>query len=210
MPIWTTIVDPSISDANAATEGNPGKLWWKHRYTQSGTAPAPGTPATFTASAATPEQNFQAFVQAPFGIIQAQEGKNNPQVRKYNFRVSTSYKLEGISENKWLKKMSIGGAIRWEDKAAIGYFGVQSLPNIITDLDPDRPIYDKSHYYVDMFVSYKTKLWDDRVNATFKLNVRNLGENGRLQPVGAFPDGSIHTYRIIDPQVFFFTASFDL
>jgi hypothetical protein len=210
MPIWTTIVDPSISDANAATEGNPGKLWWKHRYTQAGTAPAPGTPATFTASAATPEQNFQAFVQAPFGIIQAQEGKNNPQVRRYNFRMSTSYKLEGISENKWLKKLTIGGAVRWEDKAAIGYFGVQSLPNIITDLDPNRPIYDKSHYYVDMFVSYKTKLWDDRVNATFKVNVRNLGENGRLQPVGAFPDGSIHTYRIIDPQVFFFTASFDL
>jgi hypothetical protein len=208
MAIWSTIVDPSISDANAAAEGNPGKLWWKHRYSQ--TATLNGGAASFAATAVTPEENFKAFVSAPFAIMAAQEGKNNPQVRKYNFRASTSYQLAGISDNKLLKHVTVGGAVRWEDKAAIGYYGVQSLPAIITDLDPNRPIYDKAHYYVDMFVSYKTKLWNDKVGATFQVNVRNLGENGRLQPVGAFPDGTIHTYRIVDPQQFFFTASFDL
>lgn len=210
LPIWTMIVDPSISDANAIAEGNPDKLWWKHHYTQSSTPNAPGNAATYTASAATPETNYLAFVKAPFAIMQAQEGKNNPQVRRYAFRASTSYQLAGISDHKLLKRTTVGGALRWEDKAAIGYMGVQSLPDIITDLDPDRPIYDKAHYYVDMFVSYKTKLWRDKVGATFKLNVRNLGENGRLQPVGAFPDGTIHTYRIVDPQQFLLTASFDL
>jgi hypothetical protein len=210
MPIWTTIKDPSISDANAAAEGNPNKLWWLHRYTQSGTPPTPGTAATYTATAQTPAENFQAFVGAPFAIIKAQEGKNNPQVRPYSVRVSTSYQLAGISENKHLKRMTLGGALRWEDKGAIGYYGVQTLPAIITDLDPNRPIYDKSHYYVDLFASYKFKLWRDKVDATLKINVRNLGENGRLQPVGAFPDGTIHTFRIIDPQLFIFSASFDL
>lgn len=210
MPIWTTIVDPSISDAAAAAEGNPGKLWWKHRYTQSGTAPAPGTPATFTATAQTPEQNFIAFVSAPFAIIRAQEGKNNPQVRPYALRFSTSYQLAGLTEQKHLKRMTVGGALRWEDKASIGYYGVQSLPAVITDLDPNRPIYDKARYYVDLFASYKFKLWRDKVDASVKLNVRNLGENGRLQPVGAFPDGTPHTYRIIDPQQFILTFSFDL
>jgi len=210
MSVWTTIVDPTILDADAIAEGNPGKLWWKHKYTQSGTPSAPGTVATYTATAATPETNYLAFVKAPFAIMQAQEGKNNPQVRRYAFRASSSYQLAGISDHKLLKRTTVGGALRWEDKAAIGYMGVQSLPDIITDLDPDRPIYDKQHYYVDMFVSYKTKLWRDKVGATFKLNVRNLGENGRLQPVGAFPDGTIHTYRIVDPQQFLLTASFDL
>ena len=207
MPVWSTIVDPSISDANAAAEGNPGKLWWKHRY--SVTATTAGA-ASYAATAVTPEENFKAFVNAPFAIIAAQEGKNNPQVRRYAFRASTSYQLAGLSDNKWLRNTTVGGAIRWEDKGAIGYYGVQSLPAIITDLDPNRPIYDKQHYYVDLFISYKTKLWNDKIGATFKANVRNLGENGRLQPVGAFPDGTIHTFRIIDPQQFIFSASFDL
>jgi outer membrane receptor protein involved in Fe transport len=210
MPTWTSVQDPSIRDADAIAEGNPNKYWWLHHYTQSGTAPALGTAATYTASAATPQDNYNAFVKAPFAIMQAQEGKNNPQVRRYAFRGSTSYQLAGISDHTVLKHMTVGGAIRWEDKAAIGYMGVQSLPAIITDLDPNRPIYDKAHYYVDMFVSYKTKLWSDKIGATFKFNVRNLGENGRLQPVGAFPDGSIHTFRIVDPQQFILTASFDL
>ncbi|MDI1336006.1 MAG: TonB-dependent receptor [Lacunisphaera sp.] len=210
LPVWTTAVDPSISDANALAEGNPGKLWWLHHYTQSGTASLPGTAATFTATAATPQDNYNAFVAAPFGIIRAQEGKTNPQVRRYAFRASTSYKLAGFSDNKVLKSMTIGGALRWEDKGAIGYYGLQSLPAIITDLDPNRPIYDKAHYYVDAFVTYKTKLWRDKVGASFQFNVKNLGEGGRLQPVGAFPDGTIHTFRIVDPQQFILSASFDL
>lgn len=210
MPVWTTIVDPSISDANAAAEGNPQKLWWLHHYTQSGTAPLPGTAATYTATAATPQDNYNAFVAAPFGIIRAQEGKTNPQVRRYAFRASTSYKLAGFSDHKVLRNLTVGGALRWEDKGAIGYYGLQSLPAIITDLDPNRPIYDKAHYYVDAFVTYKTKLWRDKVGATFQFNVKNLGEGGRLQPVGAFPDGTIHTFRIVDPQQFIISASFDL
>jgi hypothetical protein len=207
MPIWTTLVDPSITTANAIAEGNPNKLWWLHRYAA---IPVTGVAAPYASTAATPQENYLAFVQAPFGIMKALEGKSNPEIRRYNFRAATSFQLSGISDNKWLKHMSVGGALRWEDKAAIGYYGVQSLPAIITDLDPNRPIYDKAHYYVDAFVSYKTKLWKDKVGATFQFNVRNLGETGRLQPVGAFPDGTIHTYRIVDPQQFIFSASFDL
>ena len=202
MPVWTKIVDPSIDtpaefafDTVGGVNLNPNRLWWLHHYSATGQSPS---------------ENFQAFVAAPYGIIKAQEGKANPQVRRYAFRTSTAYQLAGISENKYLKATTVGGALRWEDKGAIGYYGVQSLPAIITDLDPNRPIYDKRHYYVDAFLSYRTKMWRDKVSATFKLNVRNLGENGRLQPVGAFPDGSIHTFRIIDPQQFMITAAFDL
>jgi hypothetical protein len=207
MPIWTTLKDPSITDANAAAEGNPDKLWWKHRYA---TAPVVGQPASYSTTAQTPQENYQAFVGAPLGIFKALEGKSSPEIRRYNFRASTSLQLAGVTENKWLKKMTVGGAVRWEDKAAIGYYGVQSLPAIVTDLDPNRPIYDKAHMYVDAFVSYKTKLFHDRIATTFKLNARNLGESNRLQPVGAFPDGTIHTYRIMDPQQFIFTVTFDL
>ena len=202
MTVWTKLVDPTLTDALTAPDvdavtgakGNPQHLWWLHNYggSQSG------------------QQNYIAFVETPYAIIREQEGKANPQVRKYAFRGSTSYQLAGITENQYLKHVTIGGALRWEDKSAIGYYGVEQLPATITRLDPNRPIYDKAHYYVDAFASFRTKLWSNKVGSTFKLNVRNLGENGRLQPIGVFPDGTPHTCRIIDPAQYIFTASFDL
>jgi hypothetical protein len=98
---------------------------------------------------------------------------------------------------------------RW-DKGAIGYYGVQKLPDIITELDANRPIYDKANLYADVFASYRTKLFRNKVGATFQLNVRNIQENGRLQPISAFPDGTPIAYRIIDRRQFILTATFDL
>ena len=212
--VWEKIVDPSITTANAIAEGNPEKLWWKHRY--SAVATIPGA-ASFSASAVTPQQNFAAFVKAPLGIIAQQEGKSNPQIRRYAFRAASSFQLAAITDNKWLKNVTVGGALRWEDKAAIGYYGVGYIPGlplsqqpIFEMLDSTKPIYDKSHDYVDLFVTYKTKLWHDKVAATFQFNVKNLMYKTRLQPVGAFPDGTISTYRIADPQQFILSASFDM
>jgi hypothetical protein len=186
MPYWTSI--HSNLDPNAA-------LWWNTKY---------GT------NTQTPAENYAQFVSTTYAVTKQLEGKSNPQVRKYSFKISNSLQLAGFTDNKILKRFGVGGAVRWEDKGAIGYYGVQSLPAVITDLDASRPIYDKAHYYFDAFVSYKTKLWSDKVVAVFKLNVQNIQEGGRLQPIGAFPDGTIHTYRIVDPRKFILSASFDL
>ncbi len=207
MPIWTTVVDPSITTANAVAEGNPGKLWWRHKYSA---LPIAGAAASYSATAQTPADNFNAFVSAPFAIMRAQEGKTSPEIRPYSFRLSTSVQLAQFTDSRFLKAVTVGGAIRWEDRAAIGYYGVQQLPAIVTDLDPNRPIYDKSHYYLDFFAAYKTKMWSDKVGVTFRFNVQNLGDHTRLQPIGAFPDGTISTYRIMDPAKYIFTVSFDL
>ena len=83
--------------------------------------------------------------------------------------------------------------------------------NKILQLDANRPIYSPAETFVDLFVSYKTKLFNDKVRATFQLNVKNVQENGgRLQTTGAFFDGKPSTYRIIDPRQFILSASFDL
>ncbi len=228
LPIWQTIVDPSISDANAATEGNntptvdpvtgitiPAKSWWRHHYTNAAVgAQATSGPATFNYPAGqSPEQNYNAFVKAPFGVMRAQEGTASPQIRPYSFVISTSLQLAGITDNRYLKAVTVGGAMRWEDQGSIGYYGIKGdprTPDIYTDLDASRPIYDKSHFYVDLFAAYKTKLWNDKVGVTIRLNVQNLGDKTRLQPVGAFPDGTISTYRIMDPAKYIFSVSFDL
>ena len=143
-------------------------------------------------------------------VFQQQQGKARTQLSRYNTKFSTKFDLAGFSENSILKRFNVGGSVRWKDKAAIGFYGVQSLPASITELDGNRPIYDKAQIYVDAFITYRTKIWADRVNTTIQLNVRNLQEGGRLQAIGVYPDGTPHTYRIVDPRQFILTATFDL
>ncbi|MBI5381650.1 MAG: TonB-dependent receptor [Opitutae bacterium] len=202
MPVWTSIVDPNTNTSLGtgqsvgwvSTPDNPNHLWWLHNYGGSQTA----------------AQNYASFVDAPYRVIKQQEGKSKPSVRRYNFKVSSSYQLAGLTDHRILKGFRVGGAVRWEDKGAIGYYGKQQLPATITDLDPDKPIYDKAHWYFDAFVSYRTKLWANKIGATFQLNVRNLQEGGRLQAIGAFPDGTPNAYRIVDPRQYILSATFDL
>ena len=209
MAVWTTLPDPAwqqnwtasgnnsaANDVDVVTgvRGNPNHLWWIHNYGGSQSAQA----------------NFIAFVQTPYSVIKQLEGQANPQTRRYNIRVSTNYRLAGLTDQSILKNFNVGGAVRWEAPGAIGFWGVQSLPATITDLNVKKPIYDKAHTYVDLVVGYKTRLFGDKIPASFQLNVRNLTEGGRLQPVGAYPDGTINTYRIVDPRQFILSATFDL
>jgi outer membrane receptor protein involved in Fe transport len=196
MPIWTTLVDQaaSIYWTPAQLAAEPQHLWWTHNYGGTQTAQA----------------NFQAFVAAPYSVIKQLEGQANPQLRRYNVRASTNFRLAGITDNRILKNFSVGGALRWESPGAIGFWGVPDANGIYQTLDATKPIYDGGHAYVDLVVGYRTKLFKGRVPATFQLNVRNLTEKGGLQPIAAYPDGTINTYRIIDPRLFILSATFDL
>lgn len=183
MPVWTSIIDPEIN-----------RPWWTERYNNSNS----------------PSQFFASSVKTPYDVAVANEGKSRPQIRKYRMNLSTSYRLAGLGlDREWLKRFTVGGALRWEDKGAIGYRGVEQLPAVITALDPRRPIYDKARTYVDLFTSYRVKL-SNRISTTLQFNVRNVQENGRLQPISVYPDGTPNAYRIVDPRQFILSATFDL
>jgi hypothetical protein len=183
LPVWQSIIDPEIN-----------RPWWTERYN--------GTNS--------PSQFFASSVKTPYDVAVANQGKSRPQIREYRFNLSTSYRLAGLGiDREWMKRFTVGGALRWEDKAAIGYYGLEQLPAIITELDPNRPIYDKARVYVDLFTSYRMKL-SSKVGATLQLNVRNVQENGRLQAISAYPDGTPNAYRIVDPRQFILSATFDL
>jgi outer membrane receptor for monomeric catechols len=131
-------------------------------------------------------------------------GQIKPQVRRYRVNYSANLRLAGITDNKYLQKMNVGGSVRWEDKAAIGYYAVDDA---MINYDPMRPIYGKGNYYADLLFGYKTTVFT--VKTKFQLNVRNVLENGRLQAVAAYPDGAPSAYRIIDPRQFILSATFD-
>ena len=184
LPIWTTIKGP-----------NSGTLWWTNTQNSS------TTPQTF----------YTANVLAPLSLIVATQGKQKTQTREYRFNVITNLRLSGLTENRWLKNLSVGGAVRWEGKASVGYFGAAPDPDgVVRTYDANRPIWDKSRYYVDFTSGYNFRMLNDKVRMRIQLNVRNIFENGRLQAVAYNPDGTPFAFRMIDPRQFILSANFDL
>lgn len=232
MPIWTTIEDPRYTqttatidgvvypiDASTLPTGPTGHLLWWH------IAGAPfssgNTSAGYnnTTSAAAAFASGAVSVDSPMAVFRALVGRPKPQVRKYSAKFNTKYALAGLSENSILKKMSVGGSLRYTSKGSIGFYGLgyedgmdlTLAANRILALDTYRPIYSPSQTYVDLFVAYTTKLYRNKVRASFQLNVKNVFEDGGgLQATSAFFDGRTSTYRIVDPRQFILSASFDL
>ena len=157
-----------------------------------------------------PEQFYLTQILSPIKLAQATEGQARPQVREYRVNASTNLQLAALTENRLLKRFNVGGAVRWEDRGAIGYYGKQQFPESITELDGYRPIWDTDHIYLDAFIGYRQRLFAGKVAAKFQLNVRNLNESGRLQPIAAYPNGDRNSFRIIDPRQFILSATFDL
>ena len=106
----------------------------------------------------------------------------------------------------------IGGSVRWESKAAIGFYGKVgdpvNTPTVINLNDVTRPVYDKGNTYSDIWISYSRRIWDNRIGWKIQLNVNNWTESGRLMPTQVNFDGTPWAYRIIDPRQFILTSTF--
>lgn len=168
-----------------------GVLWWT--YSLNG--------------AATAEQTYVANIAAPYELDSANNGKDVSQLREWHLNYITHYDFT----RGWLKGFSVGGALRWESKGAIGYYGAApDADGVVRSWDPNRPIYDGAHLDVDLSVGYRLVLWGGRVRAQIQLFVRNANESGGLRPVGANPNGSIYAYQIVDPRQFILSTRFAL
>jgi hypothetical protein len=191
MPTWTTIKNPS-PDPNTTT--NPNNLWWKTSIN--------GT---------TPESWYIANVLAPISLAVATQGKQRAQTREWHYSVVTNYKLAGVTENRWLKNLDVGGAFRWEDKACIGFYGAApDADGVVRTYDANRPVWDKARYYIDLQAGYNLHLFKNKVLCRLQLNVKNIFENGRLQAIAVNPNGDPYAFRIVDPRQFILSATFDL
>lgn len=193
LPVWTTARADSVP-GNGDGRGAP---YWT-------TIPARGGD--------TPETAYFNGLLSPYLFGVANVGKPRTQVRKYRWSSVTNY---SFTEGR-LKGWNVGGSVRWEDKGAIGFYGAApsrnpgSFNGVVLELDPNRPIYSKSQFFFDLSVGYKFRFGNDKLRCNVQLNVKDVFEDGRLQPVGANPDGSTFAYRIIEPRRFILSASFDL
>lgn len=231
MPIWTTLEDPRFTQTNytingvttaypngpvTLATGATGHLLWWNLANITGTVF--NTVAGYS-STTSPALNFAGNVDAPMAVFRALIGRPRPQVREYSAKFGTRYNLAGITDNRILKNLTVGGSVRYASKSSIGFYGLgytdgmdlTLAANKILQLDPNRPIYSPAETTADFYVTYKTKLYHDKVRATFQLNVKNAFEDGdRLLATSAFFDGRASTYRIVDSRQFVLSAAFEL
>lgn len=162
-----------------------------------------------TSTTGAPFTWYLANISSTLSQASVNAGKPRQQTREWSFSGTTNFRLSGVTENKWMKNLSVGGTVSWVDKAAVGYYGVTDFDGVIRAYDRTRPIYDKARYTVDLLASYNLRLFN-KVRTRLQLNVKNVLEDGRLQPIAYNPDGQAWNYRIIDPRQFILTATFDL
>lgn len=161
----------------------------------------------WTSRGGAPVNFYTGNVAAPLKLAIANNGKPRSQVREWRFNAITNY---SFTQGR-LKNFGVGGAVRWEDQAAIGFRGAApEADGVVRSLDVTRPIFDKARVYFDLSSSYNLRFANNTIRARVQLNVRNIFERGRLQAVAVNPDGQPYAYRIIDPRQFILTTTFDL
>jgi outer membrane receptor protein involved in Fe transport len=195
LPVWTTV------RADIVPGDGKGRLWWDT------------TPGTYYSGGETRTPQTR-WIQDQWGAYWAaatNAGRPRTQMREYRFAGITNYDFtEGM-----LKNVSVGGAVRVESRASIGYLAGPAetsgpYQGAVLFLDNSKPVWDKARLYTDLTASYRFKLLGDKVRTRAQVNVKNVLEGGRLQPIAINPDGVPYAYRIVDPRQFIFSLSFEL
>jgi len=158
----------------------------------------------------TPQTRYIQDQFGPFWAAATNEGRPRTQIREYRLAGLTKYEF---TEGR-LRNFDIGGAVRWESKASIGYLAgppETSGPytGAVLFLDNNKPVWDKARSYFDLSAGYNFRVHRDKVRVRAQLNVRDVFESGRLQAVAVNPDGAPYAFRIIDPRQFIFSLNFD-
>jgi len=133
------------------------------------------------------------------------------ELRKWRFNATTNYQFARKSKlNGW----AIGGSVRWQDKAAIGY-PVLTDPVLGYIKDVKHPFMDGNMVTYDGVISYHRLIYKNKLDWKIQLNVYNLANNNQLLPVAANPvalnntkDFVIAQYRIGAGRSWQLTSSF--
>jgi hypothetical protein len=201
MPVWLAATANDIPDF---TDGGGTQYSLKNFWTSYGYSSAARISNT---DGNTNAQNyFNNTVVSQVALAKALEGVVAPTQRKYHATFLTNY----VFRSGRLKGFAVGGAERFESKAALGFLGKVADPTQPTNInaaDPTKPVYDNDNYYTDLWVSYSRKIFKDRYTMKVQLNCDNVTEDGHLQPYAINFDGTPWAFRIVDSRKFTLTTS---
>ena len=129
-------------------------------------------------------------VYGPYQNAVAATGKAINELREWRWNVITNYTF---SRGRF-KGLNLGGAVRWQDKGAIGYYPQYNSEAGIWVTDVTKPIYADSETNYDAWIGYERRF--QKFNWTVQLNVYDLFSDDELIPIAANPDGTTAQVRI--------------
>ncbi|MCZ6672878.1 MAG: hypothetical protein O7C75_08060 [Verrucomicrobia bacterium] len=159
---------------------------------------------SFTRPSRTYELELLAQILAPVRVAKALENQVANEQREWRITGVSTYQFQEGT----LAGFGIGGAVRWEDEAATGYvFSLDPETNVPIP-DVNRPFFDDGLFSGDLWLTYRRKIWDEKIDWSVRLNIRNLvGESGNI-PVKTNPDGQVAVIRIPPPRTIYLSNSF--
>lgn len=133
---------------------------------------------------------YDLRVTIPLAAELAKEGTVSLEQRKWRVNTAVSYDFR-----ERLKGWGVGAGVRWQSSVATGYptfVGRDGTP--LPDLT--RPFLSGEETNGDVWLSYKRRLFKDRVAWKIQLNVRNAIGSSDPIPVFTNPDGSLALVRV--------------
>jgi len=208
MPVWTSAAAPDMAPVYTQPDGKQFSLqnfWSGYGFgeTNIATRQNGANPQDWLANVVSADLANARLLQnaAPYGQ------------RKYRANILSNY----VFSRGPLKNVGFGGAIRWEDKGVVGYRGMMDSRGLWTGADAGKPVYDTdvgvnpfwdlTHF--DFWVSYKLKMWGDKIHTKVQLNVTDAFQDGHLVPVFVNFDGTPAAFRIIDSRRWELSAKFE-
>ncbi|QXD25602.1 TonB-dependent receptor plug domain-containing protein [Opitutia bacterium ISCC 51] len=141
---------------------------------------------------------------APIRGAKALDNTASNEQREWRITGVTNYEF---TEGR-LDGFGIGGAFRWEDEAATGYVFQLEPESGVPVPDVTRPYFDDGLFSGDLWFTYGQRIWDDKIDWSIRLNIRNLvGESDDI-PVKTNPDGQVAVIRIPNPRTVYLSNTF--
>ncbi|PTY04904.1 TonB-dependent receptor [Opitutaceae bacterium EW11] len=146
---------------------------------------------------------IMSAVYGPYQNLLAANGQAVNELRKWRFNLVTNYSFD----HGFLKNVNVGGAVRWMDKAAIGFYPKYNPDANIWVTDASNPIYAPSETNYDLWIGYERKL-TKKITWGIQLNIRDLFAKSSLIPIMANPDGTVAQVRIPSDTTWQLTNTF--
>ncbi len=138
----------------------------------------------------------------------AREGQLVSELREWRWNITTNYRFD---EDSNLGGWNVGGAFRWEDEKAVGYpITLQQVDGQTLALpDLGNPYMDDAIERLDLWVGYKTKIFDDKVDWRLQLNLANALSSGEIITTVVQPDGTPRSVTWREGRTFRLRSTFE-
>lgn len=147
---------------------------------------------------------FRGAVVIPLEVAERKAGTAAPELVKWRWNLVNRYDFSA----RVLKGLFVGGALRWQDRAVVGYpYITDTNGQLIADLA--KPYFGQTDFRGDAFIGFKgAQFFGRKLKWSVQLNVRNvIGDDGLIL-ASVNPDGTPAAVRIPPEKAWLLSSTF--